>query len=142
MDVLCVLHIPIPLLLILYHNNNDTLHFKCYMALKQGGRAPEYLANDERVLNIVKAFFSANKAVASICHGQLILAAAGVLSGKSVTCYPACAPAVEAASAVFVSPDPIDMCVTDGNLVTGAAWPGHPQFIAQFAKLLGTTVTL
>jgi D-lactate dehydratase len=109
---------------------------------KQGGRAPEYLANDERVLDIVKAFFSAGKSVASICHGQLILAAAGVIDGKKMTCYPACAPAVEAASATFVTPDPIDMCVTDGNLVTGAAWPGHPQFIAQFAKLLGTTITL
>ncbi|KAG5192643.1 class I glutamine amidotransferase-like protein [Tribonema minus] len=106
-----------------------------------GGRAPEYLSMDPKVLAIVKHFFATNKPVASICHGQIILAAAEVLNGRMCTCYPAVQPTVEAAGAEFVAPDPIDMCVTQGNLVTGAAWPGHPQFLQQFAALLGTTIT-
>lgn len=44
-----------------------------------GGRAPEYLALNENVIALVKDFMEAKKPVASICHGQQILAAAGVL---------------------------------------------------------------
>ncbi|CAN1351667.1 Protein DJ-1 homolog D [Linum perenne] len=44
-----------------------------------GGRAPEYLALDETVIELVKKFMESKKPVASICHGQQILAAAGVL---------------------------------------------------------------
>ena len=50
-----------------------------------GGRAPEYLALDENVLSIVKGFMQAGKPVASICHGQQILSAAGVLKVNFVT---------------------------------------------------------
>lgn len=44
-----------------------------------GGRAPEYLALNETVLALVQEFMESKKPVASICHGQQILAAAGVL---------------------------------------------------------------
>ena len=37
-----------------------------------GGRAPEYLRLDARVLEIVKHFFAQNKPVAVICHGAQI----------------------------------------------------------------------
>ncbi|KAL3731233.1 hypothetical protein ACJRO7_028154 [Eucalyptus globulus] len=89
-----------------------------------GGRAPEYLALDGKVIALVKDLMEAKKPVASICHGQQILAAAGV--GKKCT-----------AGATWLEPDPIDRCFTDGNLVTGAAWPGHPEFIFQLMALLG-----
>lgn len=67
------------------------------------------------------------------------LAAAGVLRGRRATAYPACAPDVEIAGATFVS-IPIDGAVTDGNLVTGPAWPAHQQWLAQFLAVLGTRV--
>jgi D-lactate dehydratase len=44
-----------------------------------GGRSPEYLSLNESVISLVKHFMESNKPVASICHGQQILAAAGVL---------------------------------------------------------------
>ena len=44
-----------------------------------GGRAPEYLALDESVIKLVKEFMEVGKPVASICHGQQILSAAGAL---------------------------------------------------------------
>ncbi|XP_073145989.1 protein DJ-1 homolog D [Henckelia pumila] len=106
-----------------------------------GGRAPEYLALDESVLKLVKEFMESGKPVASICHGQQILSAAGVLKGKKCTAYPAVKLNVVLAGATWLEPEPIDRCFTDGNLVTGAAWPGHPEFISQFMALLGLHVT-
>ncbi|CAN1351664.1 Protein DJ-1 homolog D [Linum perenne] len=106
-----------------------------------GGRAPEYLALDETVIELVKKFMESKKPVASICHGQQILAAAGVLKGRKCTAYPAVKLNVVLAGAEWLEPDPIDRCYTDGNLVTGAAWPAHPEFISQFMALLGVQVS-
>ncbi|MCL8600215.1 DJ-1/PfpI family protein [Proteus mirabilis] len=106
-----------------------------------GGRAPEYLALDETVLSLVRKFMEMGKPVASICHGQQILSAAGVLKGKKCTAYPAVKLDVTLAGATWLEPDPISRCFTDGNLVTGAAWPGHPEFISQLMTLLGIKVT-
>jgi protease I len=104
-----------------------------------GGRAPEYLRMNPRVLDIVRHFASANKPIAALCHGPQILAAAGVLGGRRATAYPACRPDVEIAGATFVS-IPIDGAVTDCNIVTGPAWPAHQQWLAQFLVVLGTRV--
>ncbi|XP_057971872.1 protein DJ-1 homolog D [Malania oleifera] len=106
-----------------------------------GGRAPEYLALDETVTSLVKKFMDAGKPVASICHGQQILAAAGVLKGRKCTAYPAVKLNVVLAGATWLEPDPIHRCFTDGNLVTGAAWPGHPEFLSQLMALLGIRVS-
>ncbi|KAJ4844700.1 Protein DJ-1 D [Turnera subulata] len=106
-----------------------------------GGRAPEYLALDERVLALVKHFMESKKPVASICHGQQILAAAGVLKGRKCTAYPAVKLNVVLGGGTWLEPDPIHRCFTDGNLVTGAAWPGHPEFVAQLMALLGIRVS-
>ncbi|KAM0945230.1 putative lactoylglutathione lyase [Dioscorea sansibarensis] len=105
-----------------------------------GGRAPEYLALDENVLKLVKQFMDAGMPVASICHGQQVLSAAGVLKGRKCTAYPAVKLDVVLAGATWLEPQPIHRCFTDGNLVTGAAWPGHPEFISQFMLLLGIKV--
>ncbi|XP_074571269.1 protein DJ-1 homolog D [Curcuma longa] len=106
-----------------------------------GGRAPEYLALNGEVISLVREFMNGRKPVASICHGQQILAAAGVLKGRKCTAYPAVKLNVVLAGATWLEPDPIDRCFTDGNLVTGAAWPGHPEFVSQLMALLGIKVT-
>jgi len=100
-----------------------------------GGRAPEYLRTYDAVIETVQHFFEEDKPVASLCHGPQILAAAGVLDGYEVTSYPAVRPECEAAGCSWV-----DEVTTDGNLVTGQAWPDHPEWIAQFLDLLGTEV--
>jgi len=106
-----------------------------------GGRAPEYLRLNPQVLEIVRHFAQANKPIAAICHGAQILAAAGVLNGKSCSAYPACGPEVRLAGGEWV-----DLAVTAahtcGNLVTAPAWPAHPEWLAQFLKLLGTRIEL
>ncbi|KAL3838754.1 hypothetical protein ACJIZ3_023345 [Penstemon smallii] len=106
-----------------------------------GGRAPEYLALNESVIHLVKEFMESKKPVASICHGQQILSAAGVLKGKKCTAYPAVKLNVILGGGTWLEPEPIHKCFTDGNLVTGAAWPGHPEFVSQFMALLGVSVS-
>jgi protease I len=100
-----------------------------------GGRAPEYLRLNSRVLEIVRHFDSSNKPIAAHCHGPQILAAARVIAGKRVNAYPACAPEIELAGATFV-PLEGSQAITDGNLVTAPAWPAHPEFLAQFIQVL------
>jgi len=104
-----------------------------------GGRAPEYIRLNEGVLNIVRHFFAAGKPVAALCHGPQLLAAAGVLGGRSCSCYPAVAPEVRAAGGTYAEV-PITGAHTDGNLVTGPAWPAHPAWLAAFLKVLGTEI--
>lgn len=104
-----------------------------------GGRAPEYLRLNPRVLEIVRHFASGGKPIAAICHGAQLLAAANVIRGKRVSAYPACAPEVELAGATF-EPITVTAAVTDGMLVTAPAWPAHPAWIAQFLAVLGTTI--
>jgi protease I len=100
-----------------------------------GGRAPEYLRLNPRVLEIVRYFAEADKPIASLCHGPQILAAAKVISGKRVNAYPACAPDVELAGGIFV-PLAVTDATVDGKLVTGPAWPAHPIWLAKFLEVL------
>ncbi|MDF2630024.1 MAG: intracellular protease, PfpI family [Symbiobacteriaceae bacterium] len=104
-----------------------------------GGRAPEYLRLNERVLEIVRHFAEAKKPIAAICHGPQILAAAGVIEGKSCSCYPAVAPEVKVAGAKYAD-IPVDKAHVDGNLVTAPAWPAHPDWMAKFLTVLGTKI--
>ncbi len=101
-----------------------------------GGRAPEYLRLNPKVLEMVRHFFDHNKPVAAICHGAQILSAAGVLKGRKLTAYPAVGPEVSLAGAEYQN-IPVDQAFVDGNLVSSPAWPGHPAFMREFIKLLG-----
>ena len=106
-----------------------------------GGRAPEYLRLNDRVLNIVRHFAAHKKPIAAVCHGAQLLAAAGVLDGRECAAYPACAPEVTRAGGRYQA-IPVDSAHTDGNLVTAPAWPAHPAWLAQFLQVLGTRITL
>jgi protease I len=100
-----------------------------------GGRAPEYLRLDSKVLDMIRHFTDQNKPIAAICHAAQLLAAARVLKGRKVSCYPACSPEVELAGGSFVSLQMTDAHV-DGNLVTAPAWPAHPAWLAKFQQVL------
>ncbi len=104
-----------------------------------GGRAPEYLRLDERVIELVRHFFLTDKPVAAICHGAQLLAAAGVLEGRLCSAYPACAADVRMSGGRYAEIG-IAEAVTDGNLVTAPAWPAHPAWLAQFLAVLGTRI--
>jgi protease I len=85
-----------------------------------GGRAPEYIRLNPRVIEIVKHFASAKKPLAAICHGAQVLAAAGVVQGLKCSAYPACGPDVTRAGGTYAD-TPVDQAVTDGFLVTAPA---------------------
>lgn len=119
----------------------DAIRAQDYDALViPGGRAPEYLRTVAGVLPLVQHFAQADKPIAAICHGAQLLAAAGVIRGRRVSAYPACAAEVELAGASYAQ-IPVDQAVTDGLLVTAPAWPAHPAWIAQFLAVLGTRIT-
>ena len=105
-----------------------------------GGRAPEYLRLNQKVIEIVQHFARANKPIAAICHGAQLLAAADVIRGKRCSAYPACSPEVRLAGGEYVD-IAVDDAIADGNLVTAPAWPAHPRWLAAFLKVLGTKVT-
>ena len=106
-----------------------------------GGRAPEYLRLNPAVLELVRAFSTAGKPIAAVCHGAQLLAAADVIRGKRVSAYPACAPEVRMAGGEYAEIE-VDQAVTDGMLVTAPAWPAHAQWLGQFLKVLGTEIVL
>jgi protease I len=91
------------------------------------------------VLEIVRHFAESGKPIAAICHAAQLLAAAGVLAGKSCSCYPAVAPDVAAAGGTYAEVA-MDQAHTCGKLVTAPAWPAHPAWLSQFLRVLGTRI--
>ena len=89
-----------------------------------GGRAPEYLRNQPRVIELVQAFDRMGKWVFSLCHGIQILTAAGLTRGRQVTCYEHVRFEVEQAGGTWCTPQ----AVRDGRYVTGQTWESHPEF--------------
>ena len=120
----------------------DTVKAGDYDALLvPGGRAPEYLRLNEKVLELVRDFDKAGKPIAAVCHGAQLLAAAGILEGRECSAYPACAPEVRLAGGTVMDID-VSQAHVQGNLVTAPAWPAHPAWLAAFVSLLGTTITV
>jgi len=90
-----------------------------------GGRAPEYLRNDLRVINIAKEFYNSNKYVFAICHGVQILVTAGLVNNKKIACYEHVKFEVESCGGLYVT---LDEAVKDGKIATGKTWQSHPEF--------------
>jgi protease I len=120
----------------------DEANVRDYDALMiAGGRAPEYLRLNPRVIELIQQFAKDGKPIAAVCHGAQLLAAADVIRGKRISAYPACAPEVRLAGGEYADIK-VDQAVTDGNFITAPAWPAHPQWLAQFLARLGTEVVL
>ncbi|MFB5945985.1 DJ-1/PfpI family protein [Albibacterium profundi] len=105
-----------------------------------GGRAPEYIRLNEKVLEYTRHFFEADKPVAAICHGIQILTVAGVLEGRTLTAYDAVGPDINLAGGTYKKIAATE-AITDGNLTTSPAWPGHPAILREFYKLLGIHIS-
>jgi protease I len=97
-----------------------------------GGRAPEYLRNDKRIVEVAREFDNAKKWIFAICHGIQILAAAGLVQGKRVTCYEHVRGEAEQAGGTFVN----DQAVRDGRIVTAQTWQSHPEFYREIFRCL------
>lgn len=120
----------------------DAVNTEDYVGLViPGGRAPEYLRMNDRVIEIVREFDRVKKPIAAVCHGAQLLAAADVLQDRLCSAYPACAAEVKLAGGQYAD-IAVTEAVTDGHLVTAPAWPAHPAWLAQFVKVLGATITI
>lgn len=104
-----------------------------------GGRAPEYIRLNPRVLEITRFFFEKKLPVAAICHGIQILTVADVLAGRTLTAYESIGPDIALAGGTYKKIAP-DKAITDGNLTTSPAWPGHPAILYEFYKMLGVQI--
>ncbi len=89
-----------------------------------GGRAPEYLRHNEKLLGLVRAFDAAGKWVFAICHGIQILAAAGLVRDRCVTCYENVRFEVTQAGGTWDRRE----AVRDGRVITAQTWQSHPEF--------------
>ena len=101
-----------------------------------GGRAPEYLRMNDKVLEMVRHFLNTNKPIGVICHGVQLITAAGGITDRSISCYPACATELKLAGAKYTEIG-MDEAVVDGNIVSGPAWPAHSALLSKFIKLIG-----
>lgn len=120
----------------------DSVKLEDYAGLYiTGGRAPEYIRLDPKVIEYTKYFFEKNLPVAAICHGIQVLTAANVIKGRTLTCYVAVGPEVTLAGGIYKN-IPATEAITDGNLTTSPAWPGHPAILREFYKLLGVKIEL
>ncbi|HHP7875990.1 DJ-1/PfpI family protein [Acinetobacter baumannii] len=120
----------------------DAVNTEDYVGLViPGGRAPEYLRMNERVVEIVREFDRVKKPIAAVCHGTQLLAAADILKDRLCSAYPACAAEVKLAGGQYADIAVTD-AVTDGHLVTAPAWPAHPVWLAQFVKVLGAKISI
>ena len=90
-----------------------------------GGRAPEYLRNDPKVIDLVQSFDRQEKFIFAICHGIQVLVTAGLVQDKNVTCYEHVKFEVESCGGTFIGKDE---AVRDGRIVTGQTWQSHPDF--------------
>src|SRR5262245_41571696 len=97
-----------------------------------GGRAPEYLRYNQDLLRITRHFFEARKPVAVVCHGVEIVAAAGVLKGRTMTTVAKCALDITQVGGTYVN----QPCVIDGHMVSGRTWHDNTALLKQFVKML------
>ncbi|WP_121627220.1 DJ-1/PfpI family protein [Poseidonibacter antarcticus] len=116
-------------------NFDDVIESNYDGLLIPGGRSSEYIRLDKRVIEIVQEFNTKNKPIASVCHGILVLAAAGIIKDRTCSCYPACAPDVTLNGGTWADIG-FEDAIVDKNLVTAAAWPAHPVWLAKFHDML------
>ena len=100
--------------------------------LLPGGQAPETLRKSARVLDVVRNFFQAGKPVSAICHGPQLLISAGVLRGRSATCYKSVASELKEAGVQYRDAE----VVVDSNLVTSRQPGDLPAFMRETMKRL------
>ncbi|MBI4376937.1 MAG: type 1 glutamine amidotransferase [Elusimicrobia bacterium] len=97
-----------------------------------GGFAPDFMRRYPEPAAFVAEAFRAGKVVAAICHGAWILCSAGVLKGRTATCFYAIADDVKNAGARYVDQE----VAVDGKLITARKPEDIPAFCREIVKAL------
>ena len=87
---------------------------------------PDLLRQSQRAREFVRAFDTAGKPIASLCHGPWVLASAGLLQGRTLTSWPGIRDDLVNAGARWLDQE----VVRDGNLVTSRG----PQDLKPFVQ--------
>ncbi|HXG67915.1 MAG TPA: DJ-1/PfpI family protein [Blastocatellia bacterium] len=115
------------------HLTFDDVQVADYQAvLVIGGRAPEYLRNNQRVLSIIREFRATGRWVFAICHGIQVLISAGLARGACMTAYEHVRYEIEAGGGAYSS----RQAIRDGKIVTGQTWQSHPEFYREVFSCL------
>ena len=97
-----------------------------------GGYAPDILRRFEAVIRLVAETDKAGKDVAAICHGLWVCCSAGILKGRTATCFFAVKDDVIHAGAKYVDKE----VVVDRNLITSRTPDDLPAFMRETMKAL------
>ena len=89
-----------------------------------------------RLIGIIREFDRAGKWIFSICHGVQLLAAAGLIKGKQVTCYEHVRIEVETVGATLGR----SRGVREGRIVSSPTWQEHPAFYREVFACLQAPV--
>lgn len=115
------------------HTTVDKLDVKKLDAvIVPGGWAPDFLRRYPDVLKLVREIDKKGGVVASICHGLWVLCSAGILKGRTVTCFHAIKDDVTNAGAKYVDQE----VVVDGNLITSRMPDDLPAFCREIIGAL------
>jgi protease I len=98
-----------------------------------GGRAPEQLRHDQKLLQIVQDFHRREKLICAICHGIQIVLAAGIGRGLKLTCYRNVRLEVQHCGGTWID----KQSVRDGHLITAQTWESHAEFYQHIFQALG-----
>ena len=97
-----------------------------------GGRAPEYIREDEDLLRITRWYFDNNKPCASVCHGVEIPARADRVRGRKMATVAKCKFDLEVCGGIYVN----EPSVVDGNLVSGRTFHDNGHFVKHWIAQL------
>lgn len=97
-----------------------------------GGYAPDLMRRSASMVKLVKDAVHQGKVVAAICHGAWVLVSAGVLKGKTATCFHSIKDDVANAGARYVDQE----VVVDGNIITSREPKDLPAFCREVIKAL------
>ncbi len=100
------------------------------LVLPGGVANPDFLRADRDAVGFVKAFFTAGKPVAAICHGPWTLIDAGVVEGRTVTSWPSLQTDLRNAGATWVDEE----VHVDEGLVTSRKPDDLPAFCAKLVE--------
>ncbi len=97
-----------------------------------GGYAPDKLRRSKAVLDLVRGINERGGMVAAICHAGWVPISAGIMNGKTATCFYAIKDDLVNAGAEYVD-EPV---VVDGNLITSRTPDDLPYFMPAIIETL------
>ncbi len=98
-----------------------------------GGYAPDIMRRYPEMVRLVRDAYKQDKVVAAICHGGWMLASAGILKGKRVTCFFAIKDDLVNAGGYYLD----EAVIVDGKLITSRKPEDLPVFLKEIIKVLG-----